>query len=388
MLRKPPANPTRPARVSVPEHTGYLQNQSLFSEFYAVQKEFVARLAQQPQLLRIWLDSLPQRDDSNEGPPNASKAWRTSRLSATRQRELSALLSTAELGPTTLEPLTAFLLRSLPVSIYLLIADRAQPSLRALDPLAADFYRKLIDQRDHLFHVNYGFVRAAVAGRKPYDELLSAASCGLVDAIDRYVPDGKKSARFAYFASFWVRYQVSRYGQKNGGAVTLSINQQRIVRRIERYLEERRRDGLPEPSEAELCTDLKISPEAYYWYQQRPVMVSLDSISSAENEHGDATLETENLIASSEPNPTEQLEESEIAEYLREILRKCLPGRRRVMLSYARKIGNLADAVEDYLSELGDETVKNTRRLSATDRRRALLAFSENEMNVQPLDMR
>lgn len=360
----------------------YLSNHLLFTEFYALQREFVSCLGHHTALIRAWLDSLPLRDDSNEdGPPRASKAWRASRLSATRQRELSVLIANAELNPATQPELCAFLLKCLPVSVYLLIADRARPSLGAIDPMAANLYRKLVSQRDHLFDVNYGFVRKAVAGRKPYDELLSAASCGLVDAIDRYVPERLNLARFAYFASFWVRYQVSRYGQKNNGTVTLSINQQRIIKRIEHYLEDRRRAGLPAATELEICTDLKISPDAYYWYLQRPIMVSLDSIYPTEDENNESSIAGDNLIASPEPKPDEQLEAAEIAEYLREILRKNLPGQRRVMLSYARRIGNLADAVDDYLSDLEAQTLGRVRRLSSGSQAVVRLAFVDDGKN-------
>jgi len=367
MLRKSTPNLTRKTGAAAPalEHTGFLQNQMLFADFYSTQTEFVVCVARHPELVRMWLDSLPLRDDTNEGPPTASQAWRTSRLSATRQRELSALVVETELTPTVPEPLIAFLLKALPVMTYFLIADGARPSLQAIDPPAADLYRRLLHQRDHIFNANYGLARRAVAGRKPYDELLSAASCGLVDAIDRYVPTGKNSARFSYFASFWIRYQVSRYGQKNLGTVALSINQQRIIRRIERYLEERRRAGLPPSSEVELCTDLKISSEAYYWYSQRPVMVSLDSVCPSEDDRGEQTPDVENLIASPEPGPDEQLEDTEIAEYLRELLRENLSGQHRVMLSYARRVGNLADAVEDYLADLETQALEHVRPLSA-----------------------
>ncbi|MEQ1674340.1 MAG: nitrilase-related carbon-nitrogen hydrolase, partial [Candidatus Nitrotoga sp.] len=80
--------------------------------------------------------------------------------------------------------------------------------------------------------------KVAVRGRKNYDELLSPASIGLLAAIDRYVPNAATSARFGYFANYWIRYHVSRYTQKTNGVVPLSINQQRIVRKIDRLIEQ------------------------------------------------------------------------------------------------------------------------------------------------------
>ena len=222
---------TARAGTAVPPNLDYLKNAALFAEFHVQQKEFVRHLAAHPSLVRDWLDSLPPRDDSQEGPPTASKTWRAARLSGTRQRELSALIAQAEQPDGPIEPLAHFLLTALPVSIYFAIADRARPSLSQLNPQLQEQYRQLETKRNELFTANYGLAKSAVRGKKAYDELLSAASTGLLDAIDRYDPFDPKSSKFGYFATFWIRFQVSRYGQKNGTTVALSINQQRIVRR-------------------------------------------------------------------------------------------------------------------------------------------------------------
>ena len=91
-------------------------------------------------------------------------------------------------------------------------------------------------------------------------------------------------------------------------------------------------------------------------------MVSLDDIGGNEGERGEPMPTVENLIASPDPKPNDELEDSEIAEYLRDLLRKNMPAHRRVMLSYARRVGNLADAVEDYLADLQTQALDNIRK--------------------------
>ncbi len=349
-----------PAKAEAAVHRDYEHNQARFAEFYAVQKALVNCLARLPALVRTWFESLPPREEGSGEETSASKSWRAARLSAARRRQLSAMLVTAETNPDA-PGLAEFLLKSLPVETYFAIADMARPSLRALNQKADEVYRELAEKRNDLFAANYGLAKAAVRGARNYDELLSAASCGLLAAIDRYVPEGKATARFGYFANFWIRYHISRYGQKNGGIVPLPINQQRIVRKIERYLQERRVGGLPVPTALEVCSELKISADAYYWYQQRPVIISLDTFGPEENEEGEAARGFDNLIAAPAPEPDRELENTEAGIYARELLRKHVPSYQRAMLSYARRIGSLVDAAEDYLADLEVQMLDDLR---------------------------
>lgn len=355
---------TPPAREVPAIHREYENNQARFTDFYAVQKAFVACLAHLPALVRVWLDSLPPREEGGGEEASASKSWRAARLSAARRRELSALIANADVNSDAAGPLAEFLLKSLPVETYFAIADAARPSLLALHAKAHQIYHELAQKRNDLFAANYGLAKSAVRGKRNYDELLSASSCGLLAAIDRYVPEGK-AARFGYFANFWIRYHISRYGQKNGGIVPLSINQQRIVRKIERYLAERRTNGQPVPTALEVCSDLKISAEAYYWYQQRPVMISLDTFGQEENADGELARGLDNLIAAPAPDPNRELENTEIGIYARELLRKNVPSSQRVMISYLRRIGSLVDAVEHYLADVEVQVLDDLRAKAA-----------------------
>jgi len=352
-------------RKPLGQHLGYLENRFLFEEFQALQEAFVLRLAAHPDLIRGWASVPPPKDEAEQPePPAKSRTWRGTHLTAERQRKLSLLLADAEGPAKALEPLATFLLKSLAVRVYFAIADRATPGLSQTDPETAELYRRLEAKRDQLFHANIGLAKAAVRGRRLYDEYLSVASEGVLDAIDRY--DVHDRASFAYFAhKYWIRHHINRYSQKNNTTVALSINQQRIVNRIERYLDDRRNSGLPEPTEEEICAALKITPDAYYWFLKRPSMVSLDDKSQAEDDTGEPAPDLENVIASEEPKPNEEVEDTEIAAYLQEILRANIPAYRRVMMAYHRNTGNLGDAVEDYLGDLQREAVLNLNRSAA-----------------------
>ena len=331
---------------------GYLLNRALFGEFYSLQKRFTDGIAGYPVVVRIWLNSLPHRDDPGTEGSGTSNSWRTARLSSSRRRNLSDLIVGSEGCAAGRQSLSDFLLTALPVELYFAIAEAGASTQIAF---GADFQtaiQLIAAKRNELFAANYGLAKVAVRGRKNYDELLSPASIGLLAAIDRYVPNEATSARFGYFANFWIRYHVSRYSQKTNGVVPLSINQQRIVRKIERFFEQCRGEGRPAPTEFEICSALQVSAEAYRWYLQRPVVLSLDQPASpgAGEREGEATLG--NVIAAEEPEPDQILEDSEIGRYVRELLRNEVPAHVRVMLAYARRVGSLCDAGEDHLLAL------------------------------------
>lgn len=334
------------------DHLGYLENRARFEEFYTLQKKYTEMLAANPAVVGAWLNSLPQRSDLGTEASGASNSWRAARLSSARRRTLAGLIAGAERSVLARDSLSDFLLTALPVEIYFAMCEGAAAVQDGLSDELKTIGQLVAAKRNELFAANYGLAKVAVRGRKNYDELLSPASIGLLAAIDRYVPNAATSARFGYFANFWIRYHVSRYTQKTNGVVPLSINQQRIVRKIERFLEQCRAEGKPAPTEFEICSALQISAEAYRWYLQRPVVLSLDQPASSggEEREGEATLG--NVIAAEEPEPDQILEDSEIGRYVRELLRNEVPAHVRVMLAYARRVGSLCDAGEDHLLEL------------------------------------
>jgi DNA-directed RNA polymerase specialized sigma subunit len=335
----------------------YARNQELFDDFYRLQSDFAGCLSHHPSLVRGWLESLPPRKpEGAEGADGArfgtgaARSWRTVSLSSARRRELARLIGRAEEAPPTESgPLAGWLLAAVPVRTFFDIAAAARPSLRAIDSAAEDCHGRLIRLRESLFLTNYGLAKAAARRlyRQDYGETLSAASCGLLDAIDRYVP-GPKAARFGHFAGYWIRYHLVRQSQKNGSLVSFPVNQHRIRRRIDRYLAVRQASALPPPSSAELCADLRLGRAAYYWQQQRPCVVSLHATGPAEPEAN----ALENCLCDPEPAPDALLEEAEIAERLRHLLHAHAAPATRVMLAYTRSIGSLPDAAEDYLAAL------------------------------------
>jgi DNA-directed RNA polymerase specialized sigma subunit len=337
----------------------YTRNDELFSAFRGLQAELSGRLATNPGVVRAWLDELPRLDavETETEPARTPASWRTARLSAARRRDLAALVKRAGEQPAESGPLARWLLSAVPVCTYLEIAGSARPSLREVDPLADDFCRQVVSLRETIFLANYGLAKVAARSHNSRDhsDLLSAASCGLLDAVDRYVP-GATAARFSYFARYWIRYHLSRHIQKNSSVVSFPIHQHRIGRRIERYLASQN-DG-SQPAAAKLCADLAIGADALQTYRLKPKVVSLHSPVGDRQE----APEVEYFLSDPAPSPDAVLEDAETAVHLRALLRTSAQPATGVMLAYARSVGALADAAEDYLSSLQDLTLERIRR--------------------------
>ena len=327
----------------------YKQNRENFASFRALQGVFAGILGRHPGLVRRWLEAQPPLGADAGRTNGASRNWRTARLSLYRRRELAALIEAAERASENREALARWLLASAPVRSYLEIAEGARPSLRDVDAEADACRAELVSQRDALFMANYGLAKAAIRdpGARDYDDRLSAALSGLLDAVDRYVPS-PTAAKFSYFASYWIRYHLSRYAQRGVALISFPIYQQRASRKIDNYLSERRGRGGGLPSEAEVCADLGLGRDACYWRERRPRIVSLQSPAGAESDS--PTLE--HVLCDPAPQPSAALAEADAQARLRSILRKRVPPATRVMLAYSHRIGDLAEAAEDYLAEL------------------------------------
>jgi DNA-directed RNA polymerase specialized sigma subunit len=333
----------------MPSVPAYSQNHELFADFYRLQGEFAGYLSNYPGLIRAWLEALPPRKPELAESSHVARSWRTISLSAGRRRQLFGLIARAERMPLENDPLANWLLVAVPVRTFLEIAAVARPNLNAIDSAADLCHERLVRFRETLFLTNYGLAKAAARRmyRQDYGETLSAASCGLLDAIDRYVP-GARAARFGHFAGYWIRYHLVRHSQKHSSLVSFPVNQHRIRRRIDRYLADREAGDRPAPSAAEVCADLRLGRAAYYWQQQRPCVVSLHAPSGPEPD----AMAMENCLCDPAPEPDAVLEEAEITDRLGGLLQTHAEPATRVMLAYTRSIGCLAEATEDYLAEL------------------------------------
>jgi DNA-directed RNA polymerase specialized sigma subunit len=328
----------------------YTRNHERFTHFYELQGRFAGHLAARPGLLRAWLEALRPREPESAESARAVRFWRTARLSSARRRELSELVARAAADSAEAAPLALWLLASVPVCTFFEMAAARGAAAPALEAEAGDCHRQLQELRETLFLANYGLAKAAAKRRRAQDyaEMLGAASDGLLDAIDRYVPDGR-AARFAYFAGYWIRYHMSRQFQKSGSVVSFPVNQHRIGRRIHRYLASREPKERP-PSPEEVCHELRLGRAAYFWQQQRPQVVSLHGSGSA----GPEVPAMELRLCDPAPEPADRLEQAEIADRLRLLLRTQAGPAARLMLAYVHGVGPLADAAEDYLASLQD----------------------------------
>jgi len=323
----------------------YRQNAEIFGEFYALQAEYTAALARLPRVVQAWLDTRVKPARSAEESNPASQGWRTSRLSAYRQRELAAMIG----QPGAEDQLASWLRASLPVLSLLEIGDHAVPNLAAIDPAAGALGRRLTALREQVFLANYGLAKAAAQSHRPesYDDRLSAACVGLLDAIDRYVP-GERAAKFGYFATYWIRYHIGRQAQKFGGVVAFPIYQQRMGRKIEQLTLERQGHGLGEPNRAEVCAALAVGADAYERHRQRPMIMSLQ----APVNDGEGEIGMEFMLADPAPAPGTEYEDQDVAARIDGWLKRSFPPATRVMLAYAHDLGRLPEAAQEYLTHL------------------------------------
>jgi DNA-directed RNA polymerase specialized sigma subunit len=344
---------------------GFDRNGELFTDFYGLQGAFAECLAGHPGVVRAWLEARPRWEPEEAPAPangRSARAFRSARLSGARLRELGQLVARVEREPGERASLGSWLLRSVPVRTYLEMVDFARPSLRAIDPQADERCRDLTRMRDNLFSVNFGLAKITAynRNRRDYSDALSAASAGLLDAIDRYVP-GERSARFAYFAGYWIRYHLSRHAQKFGTTVAFPIHQHRLGRRIDNFLAQRRARGLPVPEADEICGELGIGREAYDRHRNPPLMLSLHGLDEGDGATPDTTV-IEDFLNDPSPPPATALEEAEINHSLRDLYRTRAAPAVRVMLAYTRGIGCLAEAAEDYLADLQETALENLTR--------------------------
>jgi hypothetical protein len=323
----------------------YRQNTELFVEFYALQAEYTTALARLPQVLQAWLDTRVKPARAAEEGSTASQGWRTARLSAYRQRELADMIA----QPGGEERLATWLRACLPVLSLLEIGDHARPSLAGVDASAGELAGRVTALRERVFLANYGLAKAAAAHGRPesYDDRLSAACIGLLDAIDRYVP-GERAARFGYFATYWIRYHIGRQAQKFNGVVAFPIYQQRMGRKIEQLTVQRQGLGLGEPNRTEVCAALEVGADAYYRHRQRPLVMSLNApVADGEGETG-----LEFMLADPAPAPGTELEDEDVSARIEGWLKRSFPPATRVMLAYAHDLGRLPQAAEEYLTHL------------------------------------
>lgn len=293
----------------------YSENADALAGFYAAQCEIARQIARRPLAVRAWLATVRVPRRSCEPVSDVSAGWRCSRLSSRRHREIRARLTQVERGSEGASAaLGDWLVRSLPAALLIDISGfSADPALEALG-------QELLRTRESIFGANYGLARVAAGQGRPenFDDRLSASSCGLLDAIDRYVP-GEGSARFGFFATYWIRYHLSRQIQKCGAVVSYPIHQQRQDRRA----------GLERPD--------------------RPQEISFQAVAE---EGPDGERSVEYLLCDDGPAPYSALDSGEIASRLTAWLRTSVPPATRVMLAATHSLCPLPEAACDYLIHL------------------------------------
>ena len=291
----------------------------MFAQFREAQRRLVSSLCRAPECLTAWLESKRPAVPAKPVRCHVPRSWRTARITSSRREELVGLLERLRTDPACESELIEWLLTALPVSSYL---DIAAHFPGAPCPEVEQGVREVTALRERLFGANLGLAKMAAGRRRPdhFGERLSAASAGLLDAIDRYTP-GERSARFAYFASYWIRYRLSRHVQKYSCLVKIPVHLRRRV----------------QPENAGGAAPLP------------PQVISLhQSPAGAAGEE----LALEGILFDPGPLPSEGTDSRVFDERIRRWLERRLPAEIRVALAYEHGVGVVADAASAYLEEL------------------------------------
>lgn len=300
----------------------YSENADVFVGFYAAQRAIGQEIGLRPWAVRNWLATVRVPTRSCEPANEVSSGWRMARLSSRRHREIRALLDAAERSGAG-AALGEWLVRCLPVSLLVEIAAQGQAAV------LEDLSRQLLEVREEIFLANYGLARTAAGQGRPEDfgDRLSAACCGLLDAIDRYVP-GEGAARFAFFATYWIRYHVTRHLQKSGSLIFYPIHRQRQDRRA----------GLDRPD--------------------RPEAISIEAVAE-EGPAGERS--TDCFLCDDAPPAYSGMDATEVSSRLTRWLRTSVPPGTRVILAATHSLMPLPEAACDYVTHLRETARERLR---------------------------
>lgn len=321
----------------------YENNEQRFKEFYELQCLLTKLLSDQPLMVKEWLVRLPViAKKVNEGE-NKSMHWRATKLNFAKRRYLGQLIEDSLEKPDTRNILSRWLIRSMPVGSYLEIVSVSGGfntcAIRAC-------VKQMIDYRDALFSANLGLAYS-IARREhmgSYDDRFSDATKGLLDAVDRFVPL-EKHVQFSYFATYWIKFQISRGNQKCQSVVAFPINQQRVKAKTERLQMQQEALGLKPLSYEQLARILNVKVATVINSYQKPVAISINTSYAHEEE----MLESDYALCDPAPKPDSSLDRVEVKKSLQVYFRKNVGADIRVILCSDEALGSMNEALLDYI---------------------------------------
>ena len=324
----------------------YIRNEQHFKEFYELQCVLTKLFSEQPCVIKAWLNRLPKIAAKGVEESDKSMHWRATRLNYARRNHLEHLVEDSINSPQSVNALSEWLIKSIPVSSYIEIANTSWDANVIRPDAIQSCVKQLIEYRDLLFNANlvlaYSIARRENLGN--FDDRVSDATKGLLDAVDRYVPL-EKHVQFSYFATYWIKFQISRGNQKCQSVVAFPINQQRVKAKSEKLQHKQEALGLSPLSYEQIANILHVKLDTVINSYQKPVAISINTSYA----HETAMLEWDYALCDPAPEPSTTFDHAELIKSLRFYYRNQLTPEVRVMLSCVQEIGSLSEALFDYI---------------------------------------
>jgi RNA polymerase sigma factor (sigma-70 family) len=164
----------------------------------------------------------------------------------------------------------------------------------------------------------------------PLEDLVSEGSIGLGIAVDKFNPS--HGARFATYATWWIRQQLRKATNDYCRTIRIPIYQQKTLREIGRVVDRIKTSSGYDPSDDEVAAELEISPKVVQ--NLRSATVPLVSLQNQVGPQEESRTYEEILCdqTGSGETPLELLSKKTAADSIIELIRKRLNAKEREVI--------------------------------------------------------
>jgi RNA polymerase primary sigma factor len=266
---------------------------------------------------------------------------RQAHAAAGADREYGARARADEAGATQ-DSLELFLRRA-----------RVHPLLTAAEEveLAKRIERGDLDAKERMINSNLRLVvsqaRRYQGHGLPMEDLVQEGMLGLIRAVEKF--DWRRGFKFSTYGTLWIRQAIQRGLQNHGRTIRVPVHvaqRQVKVRKIEGELSKRlARD----PTDEEIAEVANLPVEEVA--ELRELSRGLASLDQAVSEDGETALG--DLIASDRPEPVEEVEDSDRAQRLRDVVDRLPEAERTVIRLRFGLAGDEPQTLRQVGTELG-----------------------------------
>lgn len=144
---------------------------------------------------------------------------------------------------------------------------------------------------EQLFRNNRGLIVSVAAHYVSYEEmedLIQEGFFGLIKAAELW--EEEKGAAFSTYAIYWIKQSMIRYIENNGNMLRLPAYRRQRVQSYKKLFETFNKDFGRDPSPAEICAALGITPDQIDTVRQDASALSIRSMSEPLNDEDSITL--------------------------------------------------------------------------------------------------